>query len=64
MQFTPYTLVFSLHFRGDISGASACGLTTWDPVHRAGPARREPAPLPTFDQELFKKDRVNDEREE
>lgn len=34
-----HLLDFILYFRDDNSGAGAYGLTTWDPIHRAGPSR-------------------------
>ena len=43
-----HLLDFLLLFRDDISGAAACGLTTWDLCHRAGPAHNERAPRPSF----------------
>jgi hypothetical protein len=44
-----HILDFFLDFRDDISGAAAArGLTTWDLIHRAGPAPLERAPRPSF----------------
>ena len=42
-------LNYILNFRDDISGGKrARGLTTWDLIHRAGPAPLERAPRPSF----------------
>ena len=41
-------LDFTLNFPDDISGAAACGLTTRDLIHRAGPALMERAPRPSL----------------
>ncbi len=42
-------LHYILNFRDDISGGKrARGLTTWDLIHRAGPALMERAPRPSF----------------
>jgi hypothetical protein len=42
-------LNYLLNFRDDISGgAAARGLTTWDLIHRAGPAPRERVPRPSY----------------
>jgi hypothetical protein len=47
-----YLLNYLLNFRADIRGAAAArGLTTWDLIHRAGPAPTERAPRPSFQQD-------------